>query len=68
MTESDQPSDQLPAIIPPTALTTSIEPDLRLVPALIADAGAREPAHHEALRPDEGVSHPRRDREDSAVS
>src|ERR1700683_1829118 len=30
---------QLPAITPPAALTTPAEPDLRVVPALIADAG-----------------------------
>jgi site-specific recombinase XerD len=34
----DNPA-QLPAIIPPGALTTAAEPDLHLVPALIADAG-----------------------------
>src|ERR1700678_4520560 len=35
---TDQPN-QLPAIIPPAALATTTEPDLRLVPALIAYAG-----------------------------
>src|SRR5580704_12483671 len=42
MTDSDPPSDrpvQLPAIIPPTALTISTGTDLHLVPALIAHAG-----------------------------
>jgi hypothetical protein len=37
MTESDQPSNQLPAIVPPGLLT--VAPDTRLIPALIADAG-----------------------------
>jgi site-specific recombinase XerD len=35
-------NDQLPATLKPTALTTTIDADLHLVPALIADAG--EPA------------------------
>jgi Phage integrase, N-terminal SAM-like domain len=42
MTESDPPSDrpnQLPAIVRPTALTTSTDAELLLVPALIAAAG-----------------------------
>jgi site-specific recombinase XerD len=38
MTESDQPSNQLPAIIPPGALTTPTD-KLHLVPGLITDAG-----------------------------
>jgi hypothetical protein len=32
-------NDQLPATLKPTALTTTIDADLHLVPALIADAG-----------------------------
>src|SRR5271167_58209 len=37
MTDPDQPPMQLPVIVPPSALTA--DPDLRLIPALIAAAG-----------------------------
>jgi hypothetical protein len=40
MPPPDQPSNQLPAIIPPTALATTADAELRLVPALIAAAEA----------------------------